>query len=326
MSTRCALPFVCALLVGCPPVLGGGDRPPLDDDDDTEADDDDSVDDDDATEEPRFPFLVEVSPEPDATDFFYEANLWAEFDIPPDDASLSLWTEQDEELGDEVEGTVTSGSNGRLLTFDPDAPLTPDTRYIFVIEWAPTDSAPYWLRFATSEHGIEVPDPESMVGRAYSIDLSVGRFVEPPGVGAIIGSQLSDLRVLMSATEDSDFLGGAVHVLAGAATEAVAVEQDPCTATALLSAGVDGVVGTADDSPAVWGNPRITLGPLDLGELAYEVQGIDISIENGFMSSTFDPDLDDLRGGGVRGLVRHPPPRPGARPRWWGGRHLPARV
>ncbi len=150
-------------------------------------------------------------------------------------------------------------------------------------------------------------ESEALVGRTFSIDLSDAPWVEPPGVGAIFGSQLEGIAVLMAATDDSDLDAGAqpgVHVIV-AAGEFVGggATQDPCATTSVITAGADGEVGTGDDAPATWTNPTIEVGPLDFPEGTLEVQGIATGLQDVSAATTFHPELADARGGFFEGTI-----------------------
>jgi len=255
------------------------------------GDDDDATDDDDDNGDPAV--ILAVSPEPSTDDFFYAADLWVEFDIAPSDVSLSLAPAS----GGDLAGAVADSSNGRHVAFDPTDDLDPDTDYTFTISWTPSDVGPVEIDFSTGEHGEAVSNPNGLIGRAYSIDLASGTFVEPPGVGSLIQSQLEGLGFLMTALPESDLPGGAMHVLYATGEEAgPEVWQEPCTATVILTAGADQLIGTEDDEPGQWSNPEISIGPTDLPGVSLGMFGT-AGLQAVFLSSTFHPDGDDLRGG-----------------------------
>ena len=261
-----------------------------------EGDDDDATpDDDDDTGEPD-PIIVEVHPMPGTDDFFFQSDLWVEFDRPADDVVMTL----EDEVGADVSGTQTQDSPGRVYTFDPDDPLEPDSDYLLTIAWD-ADGSPVEVAFQTSEYGETVPDPYEMIGRVYSIDIANGTWVEPPGVGLIIGSQLDGMAFLLTNTPESDFGAGEVHVMAVIGEEEGGYpSQDPCVETLQLTSGADGVYGTADDNPGAWDNPRITVGPTDL-ELA--VQGMTTVVQDAYIETTVGPSLDGSQGGVYAGTI-----------------------
>ena len=261
-----------------------------------EADDDDAGDDDDAVD-PEVAYIVEIHPEPDSDDFFVSSDLWVEFDRPVDDAGLSLAGPDDEQ----VPGAVTSDTPGRVYFLDPTDPLEPGQSYVFTVAWSPSTNSPLQLEFTTSEHGLPLDDPEDLIDRTFSVDLSSGTWVEPPGVGPIIGSQMDGTVVLMTATDDSDLSAGYAHVLGVLGVEEGGdVWQDPCVETMAMTAGPDGEVGTSDDTPSEWLDPRIVTGPVDM---TFTVQGMTTTVKDAYMETTFAPDLGDAQGGIYEGTI-----------------------
>ena len=302
-----ALPALLAL--GCDPRRGNnGDDDDASDDDDSAADDDDSVDDDDdSVDDDDDTVTVDViitstSPEPGSDDFFFAADLWLRFDRAPDSASLILRTP----LG--VELAATDVVNGTLMTLDPADDLTPSAAYELVAEWSPCNGCPITISFETGPYGEPVSNPAStLVGQTYNVDLASATFVEPPGVGPILQSQIGDIAMLFSLQPESDFSPSAQPGLqiVGAYGDVIdpvnnVVEQEPCMETIGFTMGVDGEIGTADDTPASWNNPTVELGPTDL---EFFLQGIETTMQDVVITGTFHPDGGDSRGGVLAGKV-----------------------
>ncbi len=157
---------------------------------------------------------------------------------------------------------------------------------------------------ATLPTGPPVPDPTALVGLVYSLDLGSAIFTEPPGAGAIIQKNLADQYLLFSLTDDSDFEDGAqpgLHVVGGAG-ELVGggVQQDLCEETINMTAGADREFGTADDTPALWVNPALSLGPT---ELVIDVDGTDSTIQDLLIQGIFTPAMDAFTEGTLSGLL-----------------------
>jgi len=268
-----------ALLIGC-----GGEPDPTDDDDDAV----------------RYPILVEVSPSLNQTDFFYRSSLVAEFDIAPDSVTVTL-TDAD---GNAVDGTETVETNGRVVTFDPTADLMSSSAYTMTVEWSPTEEgqAAFENAFQTSSHGGDVGEPATMIGNVYNIDLAGATFVDPPGIGPILQSQMDGFSVLFTAIEEgTDFDSGVLHVMGAiGADDGGAISQDACAPTLAFTAGDDGVVGTADDTPATWNNPEMLL---EADELPLTIQGVTATIQDLVISGTFHPDMTNMRGGVFGGVI-----------------------
>jgi hypothetical protein len=260
------------------------------------ADPDDDDDDDDI----RYPFIVQLSPEAGGTaNFFYRSSLVAEFDIAPDSATVRL----EDASGASVDGTVTVETNGRVVTFDPTEDLNSAAAYTMIIEWSPSEEgdSPYTNAFQTSAHGGIITDPSLMVGQVYAIDLAGATFVEPPGIGPILQSQMDGFSVLFTPMAESDFDGGELHVMGavGGSSEDGELIQDPCAPT-LAFTNPDGIFGNEDDTPAVWDNPEMILAA---DKLPLTIQGVTATIQDLLISGTFHPDLSNMRGGVFAGII-----------------------
>ena len=260
--------------------------------DDTPADDDD-----DDTQ--RFPILVEISPTFEQTDFFYRSTLVAEFDIAPDSATVTLV----DASGAPVSGTAATESNGRVFTFAPDEDLGSNAGYSMVIEWSVSaeGDSPFTNTFQTSSHGEAVTESPTMAGLVYAIDLAGATFVEPPGIGPILQSQMDGFSILFTPMAESDFAGGELHVMGAIGdTDGDDISQDACAPTLPFTAGPDGIFNTADDTPAAWNNPEMVLSA---DELPLSIQGVTATIQDLLISGTFHPDLSNMRGGVFAGII-----------------------
>jgi len=264
-----------------------------------DTDGDGSADDQVVTEDA--PLITRMAPSSETLDFFFQADMEVEWNLPPTTASLTLSGSD----GAEISGTTEMSSSGRILNFDPDVDLTPDTSYSVSVAWN-SDSSPVNFTFQTGSYGNEVGDAnqQSLVGRVFNLDLASANFVEPPGVGGILQSQIGDVAILFSMTAESSFDAATqpgLHILGAIGdVEGGQVSQGSCTETLAFTYGVDGLHGTADDTPAQWTDPQMELGPTNLD---ISVQGFTATIENLVISGTFHPDLDDMRGGTFAGKV-----------------------
>jgi hypothetical protein len=259
------------------------------------------ADDDDVAGDPGA-FIVDGNPAPDGTElgFFYQANLWLEFDRPAEGVTIVL-----KEGGTELGGTQTQDTPGRVYFFDPSTDLTPSGSYTLEVSWTNHDETvtpPVVIPFQTSDHGTAVANADDMVGRVYNIDLANATFVEPPGVGPIIGSQLDGIAILFSPTAESDFAGGTMHILGAlGAEEGGVVSQEDCSETLAFTYGPNGVYDNGgDDTPAAWLNPKMELGPTDI---TLGIQGIEATIQDLFIGGTFAPTLEDMQGATFAGKI-----------------------
>ena len=123
----------------------------------------------------------------------------------------------------------------------------------------------------------------------------------------VLQSQIGDIAILFSMLDSSDFTPAAQPGLQiiGALGNVVdpvngIIEQEDCTETLAFTSGPDGIIGTADDTPADWDDPRLLLGPTNLD---ISVQGIQATIDDLIIEGTFHPEGDDMRGGTFSGSV-----------------------
>jgi len=257
-----------------------------------------SVDDDDGGPDvPDAPIVTDLSPGIADEDFFYQSSLWVEWNNAPEGATYTLTSD----AGEVVAGTTEYASQGRVLSFTPDADLSPSASYTSSISWNSPDS-PLSVPFQTGAYGNQVADETSLLGRTYSLDLANADFVEPPGVGPILQSQIGDVSILFSVTDWVDAADPVeMHILGALGDEnAGIVSQDICAQTLGFTAGPDGETGTADDIPAGWSDPVMEMGPTNL---TLSFQGIDATVQDLNITGTFHPSLSDMRGGTFAGRI-----------------------
>jgi hypothetical protein len=296
------LVLLTLLLAACSSQRGGrggsadDDNSGIDDDDSGTDDDDSSTDDDDL----HYPALVEISPMPDQADFFYRSNLVAEFDIAPEVTSIILR----DASGSTLSGNHELAGNGRVVTFDPSNDLTPSAAYTMTVEWSPStpEHSPLDIAFQTSAVGLPVNNPQQLIGRTYAIDLAGATFVEPPGIGPILQSQMEGFSVLFTIPgEGTNFNAGELDVMVAIGdSESGSTTQDWCAPTLHPTAGEDGQIGTWDDEPASWDNPEMSLTG---DELPLTIQGVTSTVEDFLISGFFHPDLSGSAGGVFAGII-----------------------
>ena len=119
------------------------------------------------------------------TNAYYRTVVDIELDDADDSATLTVSAG-----GSAVAGTTTA--DGNLLSFVPDSPLASSTEHEVEITWA-DGACSVTTTFTTSDVGSAISDPSGLVGNAYDLDLESGRFVEPAGVGSLLGKFLGDV-------------------------------------------------------------------------------------------------------------------------------------
>lgn len=200
MASNLSIPSLLALSlvlsIGCPPKNDTGDTQP-----DTSC----GI------------TIDETVPEDGATDAYYRADI--EFVLDDvDDSGPTVTLTQGEA---EVAGTTWLSEDSETVYFTPDAPLDPSTSYTATLSYC-TGDAP--ISFTTSELGGELSS--DLVDSTYVIDLASARFVEPAGVGELIGEFVTmSVLVGVTAVDDSSItMMGALSVEGG-------TDQDFCSPT-----------------------------------------------------------------------------------------------
>jgi hypothetical protein len=248
------------------------------------------ADDDDATEDIFDPIILAISPDPTDTNFFFEADAWVQFDDAPDSVSIEI---------EGVEGTQSQ--DGDLFSFDITGAFESNTTYTMRVVWSPSTNSPLSFEFSTGPHGQVLENEEGLINTTFEIDLASANFVEPPGIGAIIASQLEGFHLLFMPLDTSDLAAGLLHALGGLGVEeGGSIDQDPCSGTLPFTYGSDGLIDTGDDAPAVWDNPRFVVGPTNL-ELA--IQGTSARLTEVFLEGVVHPELDDIDGMTFAGVL-----------------------
>jgi hypothetical protein len=214
---------------------------------------------------------VELYPAADSTGVYYRTTVEALFDDVEDSATLT------------VDG-VTGSSEwvGNSLVFTPDAPLASNTSYTATVTYSCGTGTASWT---TSEIGSSI-DVGSLAGNSYNLDLTSGRFVQPPDVGELLGSYLGEVTILVGVAEASASnitMVGAIGV-----EGAVPPAQDTCEPT------IDFPVADFTE------NPFFSVGP---DTTTFTVSDVSVTIENLLVSGAFSPAGDYVDGGVLAGKI-----------------------
>lgn len=216
--------------------------------------------------------IDEVFPAAGETGVYYRTAIEVTLDEEEADASITL-----SDANGDVAGT--SSVSGDVITFTPDAALAPNTEYTITVNYscgAPQTS------FTTSEVGAAA-ETTDIEGNVYSLDLASGRFVEPAGIGAILGDFL-DQQVLIGVQSASS----TEIQMIGALGEGEPPAQGTCDPT------IDFPV--ADFA----GNPFFQIGP-ETTTLA--VAGYTVTIDDLEISGAFAPDASYIAGAVLAGTI-----------------------
>ena len=154
-------------------------------------------------------------PTSDAANFYILDSI--EFTLSAEDPSASLSL-----TGPDGDVAGSSAVNGTKVTFTPDAALAPSTAYTASLSYCNSED-PVDVAFSTSALGEELT--VDLVGKTYAVDLASGNFVQPPGIGSLLGGLFSN-NILLSVTSSGDTLE-----FIGALSVEGSTAQDTCSET-----------------------------------------------------------------------------------------------
>lgn len=210
-----------------------------------------------------------------AADAYYRTSVYVTLATAEADATITMT----DSAGGEVAGSSTA--EGNVITFSPSAPLTPGETYNSTLNWScgPTESS--W----SVDPGVgDSVDSAGLVSRAYSLDLSSGNFVQPPGVGDLLGSLLEfSLFVGVTAADDTSVS------MIGALSDDSGTAQDLCSET------IDFPV-SADFTE----NPFFVI---ESDSLPIEVEGFEVVIDDLTLSGAFAADSSSVEGVVLAGKI-----------------------
>jgi hypothetical protein len=211
-----------------------------------------------------------------AVDAYYRGAIEFELSDADDAATISVA----DASGADVAGTVSRIEDNKTIYFTPSAALSPSTSYTSTLTWCDGETAE--ATFTTSSLG--EPLTADITGKTYVVDLASGNFVEPAGVGELIGSLLTQ-SVLLGVVSSEPTAEGLV--IRGALSGEDGLTQDTCTQT-------------LEDFPAA----DFTQSPyfeIPEGDVPLNVAGYEITINSMSISGTFAADGSYFGGGVLKG-------------------------
>ena len=220
--------------------------------------------------------VSDIFPEPDTDTVYYRTSIRFTLGAADPGAVITL-ADND---GNDVPGTTTV--QDVVVTFTPDAPLEPLTLYTATLTQSPDSNCdPASVTWGTSEVG--QPTTVDVTDTVYDLDLDSGNWVIPPGVGDLIATLIADadIEILIMPTAvkaKASFLGAL-----GDGDQA----QELCTETIPLG-------GATFDDPYF---------ELSADALPLAVEGLNITIEDLFLSGSFAPDGTSISGAVLAGAV-----------------------
>ncbi len=182
-------------------------------------------------------------PEDGALDVFFKSALTVRF--TSDAVGQGVVFELEDLLGFPVAlETPTWDGTGRTATLLPVDGMAPDTRHTLTIHHG--CGTPTTVTFTTGEIGDPVTNPAGLVGRTWDIDLASGTWVQPAGIGVLLGSLIrsyvGDETILLEVSA-LDAMAGTLDVFLGRALylpNGGALYQDTCEETYDLTAAGGG--------------------------------------------------------------------------------------
>ncbi len=225
--------------------------------------------------------VVGIDPEDGTTDFYWRDTFAVVFSEPAEDlAAFSLV----DGSGAEVELRADFDDSGLNATVGAVDGLAGDTAYTLTVEVCGAEST---VSFATSAYGLPLEvDPTELVGNTYDFDLGGADYVEPAGLGALIGLYLSEplLIGVVDAGEDTVSLMGAQ----GTVDASSQIHQDTNLATWDF--------GEADFSEAPFFSATAD-------EIVIDYNGIEVPIHAFHVEGTFAADASSIGGAEANGLA-----------------------
>jgi hypothetical protein len=218
--------------------------------------------------------IDETYPESGATDMYYRGDIVVE--LSDADSSATLYVM--DSSGGTVDGALTNEDG--VLTFSPSASLDGGASYTAVVEYCDTESLD--VPFTTADLGSPVTSDVDLTVNTYAVNLGDGHFVEPAGVGDLIGSLLTN-NVLISITAQAET---SLEVRGGISEEGN-TNQDYCSQS-------------LEDFPSVdfTQNPYFEIPE---GDVLLSVAGYDVPINAFSLSGTFSEDGSYFGGATVSG-------------------------
>ena len=195
-----------------------------------------------------------------------------DFKLTEPDATATITTD--------IPGSQMVSADGLTISWVPSPVLAPLTDYSATLDYC-GGSVP--LSFKTSELGGAMTDTSILQDRTYILDLGTANIVEPPGVGAVLGSLVETGNLIHVGTVSASSIG-----MSGGLQSADTGGQDYCTATFPFP--------EADFSAA----PYFAVGPQDT---ALSFAGYNINVKQLEITGTFAPDGSYFGGGTLGGSV-----------------------
>lgn len=222
--------------------------------------------------------IEEVFPDHGTTNASYRTVIEVRLDNPDPAATLTVVGRSGQ-----VAGSLERFQD--ILRLTPLEPLEPGTDHTVTTTYG--EGCQVVTIFTTSDTGAPIGNPQALIGKTFEVDLLAGRFVEPEGVGSLLGEYLGDqplfLEVEAASSTEVEILG--IFGRQGSTTP----EQSQC-------------IGTVDfPSGEFTSNPYFEV--LAPGTSTLPLGGSTVEIYDLQMSSSFTPEGTAMQGGLFAGLL-----------------------
>ena len=219
--------------------------------------------------------LSGVYPEDGTPDVFFASTV--EFTLSTLDGSEVITVADDD--GTAVEGTTTT--DGNTVIFTPTNGLASSTTYSVTYDWCGGPTNTTWTTSIVGDPAA----PGDLIDRTYLLNLASGRWVQPEGIGDMIGGLIGDAAEIFIGVQDAT---DTEITLIGAIGDGYG-GQEECTETLVFPQAAD-----------FSGNPvfEVESDALDLS-----VAGYDVTIEDLLISGAFAPDGSQIAGAVLAGTL-----------------------
>lgn len=225
---------------------------------------------------------VTLFPGPDVSNAYYRSNVEASFTPSQIPAGATITV-----TGPDGEVSGSTETAGRRLVFTPSSPLAPNTDYSTTVTYdCEGSSLTATADWSTSAVGESIGDLTSLQDNAYALNLADANFIEPEGVGGLIG-QFLEFDLLVGIAE-VDVAGETITMVGALGVEGESGVQEPCVETIPFP--------PADISE----NPYFEVGPQ---QFSVNVSGTEVTIEDLFLAGSFAPDGSYIDGVVLSGVV-----------------------
>lgn len=209
-----------------------------------------------------------------AVNAYYRSDV--EFKLTKPDATAQISTD--------IPGSQEVSADGLTVYWRLSAPLAPTTTYTASLTYC---TGTVELGFTTSALGTAIPDTGTLQGRTYLLNLADARITEPPGIGALLSSELDGVSIYTGIIDVTDT---EITVIGGLGREgAPTPTQEYCDPT------ID--FPTADFT----GSPHFEIS--GEGATPITVAGTTVYIEDLRIAGDFASDLSYFGGGVLEGTI-----------------------